>query len=700
VIVDQRAAGPRQSRGHGALRTLRRLPGTLGVVGLILVIGLIGQGLWTPTAAQPWWDDVAYGVPAFREGRWWTPLVGTFFVVEPAVYLPTLLGFAGMALLEWRRGTRTALLTFGVGQLLAVLVTAAFLAVASQLPWAWAVGLADSADVGPSGGTLACIAACTTLLPSPWRQRLWVIVVSYAALGVLFSGTVADVEHAVAVVFVVAWTRSFRVSRATVRDRRLLAFAMSLALGVVQVLFLLVPTSGPFGPTDALEGPWVTVVVDGVLIILVTNGLRLGRWWAWFATLGVATLNIATAALIVVVEAVDPAAIGDEQSEAHHVIPTSILWFGFLVYLVITRGAFRARRRRPLGTPRGGDVAEPAPVVDDVKALIRRDGGGSLSWMATWEGMEYLRTTTGVVAFQEHIGVAIALADPIGPVDARGGSVAEFIAAAERDALVPCFFSASTPTRDAVPRSWRSLIIADDTIVDLPGLAFTGKPWSHVRTALNRAQREQVAFRMTTLAAETWGVRQQLRAISESWVGDKDLPEMRFTLGTLREAEDPEVRLAVAVSAVGDVEGFLSWLPVYGPGGEHRGWTLDLMRRREGGLGPVMEFLIGSSARTFAEEGAEVLSLSGAPLAHQVGDDEGQIAHLLGQLAGVLEPVYGFTSLHRFKQKFNPRYEPIHLLYRDEGDLARIGPALVRAFLPDASLRQYAAAGLDMVRKD
>lgn len=160
------------------------------------------------------------------------------------------------------------------------------------------------------------------------------------------------------------------------------------------------------------------------------------------------------------------------------------------------------------------------------------------------------------------------------------------------------------------------------------------------------------------------------------------------------------MRLALAVSSAGDIDGFLSWLPVYGPGGAHHGWTLDLMRRREGGFASVMEFLIGSSARVFAEEGAQILSLSGAPLAHETADDEGRIARLLGQLGNMLEPVYGFRSLHRFKQKFNPRYEPIYLLYRDEGDLARIGQALVRAFLPDATLRQYALAGIDMIRKD
>ncbi|WP_413600905.1 bifunctional lysylphosphatidylglycerol flippase/synthetase MprF [Curtobacterium sp. Curtsp57] len=681
-----------------AAAVLTRIPGTLAVVGVLLVVGIVGQGLWSPTPAQTWWQDVAYGLPALRDGRWWTPVTGTFFVVSPAAYIPTVLAFAGMGLLEWRRGTRVALLSFGIGQLVAVLVTCAFLAVASLSAWPWADRLAGVLDVGPSGGAVACIAACCALLPSPWRQRLWVVVFGYAAISVLFLGTLADVEHAVAVLFALAVTRSFRIERATLRDRRLLAFAMSLALGAVQVISLLVPTDGPFGRTQALDGPWIDVLVDVVVIGFVTNGLRLGRRWAWVLTVLVPLLNIVTSALLVLVLAVDPG-VQLDGDDAHHVVATSVLWLAFLVYLVATRSAFRSRRRRALGAVKGRRAADP-PTLDEVRETIRADGGGTLSWMATWDGMEYLRTTTGVVPFQKHLGVAIVLADPLGPEGGIPASVAEFVAAAERDALVPCFFSAGTRTRDAVPPSWRSLVIADDTIVDLPGLAFTGKPWSHVRTALNRADREQVTFRMTSLAEETWGVRQQLRAISESWIGDKDLPEMRFTLGTLHEAEDPEVRLALAVSAVGDVEGFLSWLPVYGPGGEHRGWTLDLMRRRDGGFGPVMEFLIGSSARTFAEEGAQIMSLSGAPLAHEVGDDEGQIARLLGQLAGVLEPVYGFTSLHRFKQKFNPRYEPIHLLYRDEGDLARIGPALVRAFLPDATLRQYAAAGFDMIRRD
>jgi lysylphosphatidylglycerol synthetase-like protein (DUF2156 family) len=374
-------------------------------------------------------------------------------------------------------------------------------------------------------------------------------------------------------------------------------------------------------------------------------------------------------------------------------LATSVMWLAMGVYLIWVRRAFRSRisRRARLGL-------QPAPDAAAAKDLVRTAGGGNLSWIATWDDKHFMRTPTGMVAYQQRAGVALALGDPLGPESGRADSVRQFIDDAEHAGLVPCFFSATDATRAEVPASWRSLVVADDTIVDLADLSFTGKRWNSVRTSINKATREGVTFRLTRISEETWGVRAQLQAISEMWVGDKDLPEMGFTLGTLSEAEDPDVRLAIAVSPEGDIDGFLSWMPVFGPGGEVHGWTLDLMRRRDGGFGPVMEYLIAQSAITFRDEGARFMSLSGAPLAHDYPPGAGVMAELSERLSDALEPVYGFRSLHRFKSKFHPRYETMYLLYRDEGDLTRVASALARAFLPDATLRQFAGAGIDMFR--
>ena len=233
--------------------------------------------------------------------------------------------------------------------------------------------------------------------------------------------------------------------------------------------------------------------------------------------------------------------------------------------------------------------------------------------------------------------------------------------------------------------------------MDLPGLEFKGKTWQDVRSAINKARKDGITFRLTTLADEPFAIIAQVRAISEEWVGDKDLPEMGFTLGSVEEALDRDVRVALATDESGSIHGVLSWLPVYHPGGTVRGWTLDVMRRRDDGFRPVIEFLIGSSAMAFKAEGAEILSLSGAPLA-QADDAAEQKAmdKVLDALGAAMEPFYGFRSLHKFKQKFHPRYEPVYLCFRDEADLPRIGVAISRAYLPNATpgqLMRLAASG-------
>ncbi|MGC0368901.1 bifunctional lysylphosphatidylglycerol flippase/synthetase MprF [Microbacterium sp. SLBN-111] len=685
--------GERSTFGHVAAAA-RRLPVTAALVVVLLAVGVASAGLWSPFAAAPLHDTVAYGLPALEAGRWWTPLTGTFFVSVPWLYAPILVGFAGLGYLEFRRGSRIALAYFAGGQLGAVLLASGVLWLAALLPWPWAQEQAAALDVGPSPGVIAGVAAAVSLLPSPWRLRAWTVLVAVLSVTFLYWGSLNDLEHVLAVVLVLAVDRSLRPQRVSVREQRLIAFVVVCGLGAIDVLTYLSPTTGPFGSSDPVSGSWVDVAVNTAVVLAVANGIRRGRRWAWVLLVGYGILN----ALVLVLAAVLLVAVGlggiEDAADLDLTVTlaSSATWVVALVYLILVRAAFRARPKAALGE-------SPAPTVDDVKAELRATGGGTLSWMTTWEGMSYARFGRGIVAFQRRSRVALVLGDPLGPEATRAETVRAFVERAENAGLAPCFFSAGEATRAVVPEGWRSVVVADDTIVDLPGLQFTGKAWGAVRTSLNRAEREGMTFRLSRLADETWGVRQQLRAISESWVGDKGLPEMGFTLGTLHEAADPEVRIALAVSPAGDVDGFLSWLPVYGEG-RVRGWTLDLMRRREGGFGPVMEYLIGSSAQQFSTEGAEVMSLSGAPLAHEYPADAGVLADLQERMASMLEPVYGFASLHRFKQKFHPRYETMYLLYRDEADLTRIGAALTRAFLPHATLRQFAAAGVELVRPE
>jgi lysylphosphatidylglycerol synthetase-like protein (DUF2156 family) len=199
-----------------------------------------------------------------------------------------------------------------------------------------------------------------------------------------------------------------------------------------------------------------------------------------------------------------------------------------------------------------------------------------------------------------------------------------------------------------------------------------------------------------TLADQPRGVQVQVRAISEQWTGDKGLPELGFTLGGVEEALDPRVRVGLAIDGDGTVHGVTSWMPVVAPGGGAPvGWTLDVMRRSPDGFRPTMEFLIASACTAFREEGASIVSLSGVPLAKAADQDStverAALDAFLDRLGVALEPYYGFRSLQAFKSKFQPRHEPLYLIFPDESALPRIGVALGRAYLPAAGVRDMVA---------
>ncbi|MCD9623280.1 bifunctional lysylphosphatidylglycerol flippase/synthetase MprF [Rhabdothermincola salaria] len=370
------------------------------------------------------------------------------------------------------------------------------------------------------------------------------------------------------------------------------------------------------------------------------------------------------------------------------------VWAGAILVTLV--GAMYASRRTP----------SPPDQDERIRRLLRDSPStSSIEWMLTWPGTTVWFAPSGTTAIGYRVvgTVALCLGDPVGPAAERADALARFDEYCELRGWTPCLFAAGADTvADAGAQGWKAVQVGEDAVVPLPGLEFKGKAWQDVRTAINKAGKQEVVLEVTRWADCPPAIADQLRVISQGWVSDKALPEMGFTLGTLAEADDPEVRLHLAIDADRTVEGFTSWLPV-ARDGEVVGWTVDLMRRREGGaFRPVMEFLIGASALQFQEEGYEFLSLSAAPLAKApdtaAGDSDQRVLQALLDLLGdTLEPYYGFRSLLRFKAKFKPEFRAIHLVFPDETALAEIGIAIARAYMPDAGPIQWARMAAELV---
>jgi phosphatidylglycerol lysyltransferase len=333
------------------------------------------------------------------------------------------------------------------------------------------------------------------------------------------------------------------------------------------------------------------------------------------------------------------------------------------------------------------------------RAILQETGGSNLGWMTTWPGNEYWFSSNGrnFVAYRVQAAVALTVGDPVGPEEELGQTVDGFVDFCAHLGWTPCFYSATDALRSLTAgRGWGQVQVAEETVVPLESVSFRGKHFQDVRTALNRARREEVRAEWYRYRTAPLAIIEQIRAIDEEWVADRSLPEMGFTLGSLAELADPGVRILAAVDAQGKVHAVTSWLPVYRQG-RIVGWTLDYMRRPGGGFRPASEFLIATAAQSLHAEGYSFLSLSGAPLARvrnghgSAGTDDapaGSLDAFLDWLGSALEPVYGFRSLLAFKEKFQPRYLPLFLLYPDAAALPRIGSAVALSYLPNVSARQ------------
>ena len=127
----------------------------------------------TASKSCPIYPDVAYGLPAFEDGRWLTLIWGNFFALNPFYYVYVAGAFAFLTgFSEWVLGTKRTIIICVVYQIVAVLVTALVFLIFRNSGWEWAQQRATETDVGFSAGMLAVLSVASATVRPPWRLRL------------------------------------------------------------------------------------------------------------------------------------------------------------------------------------------------------------------------------------------------------------------------------------------------------------------------------------------------------------------------------------------------------------------------------------------------------------------------------------------------------------------------------------------------
>ena len=334
-------------------------------------------------------------------------------------------------------------------------------------------------------------------------------------------------------------------------------------------------------------------------------------------------------------------------------------------------------------------VRQPATNNEHMqaRAIVEKYGSSSLARFTLFEDKSYFFSPGGsVLAFVAKGGIALVLGDPIGPQGDEESAIPAFKNFCLRNDWRPCFYQVRPDyLKTYKANGFNAINIGQEGIVELTAFTLEGKAGKESRNAVNRMLRlgHRVEIYEPPLNSE---LLNRLRILSDEWLTTMKGSEYHFSLGWF---EDDYVRTSI-VAAVYTPEGRMSAFANIISEYQRNEVSLDLMRRIGEIENGTMEFLFVSIFDWAKKKGYATFSLGLSALSG-VGEKTGDPVMEQG-LRYIYEKVsgfYNFKGLHKFKDKFHPRWESRYLIYPGTVSLPAIAAGLVRAHSGDNFVWAY-----------
>jgi len=350
-------------------------------------------------------------------------------------------------------------------------------------------------------------------------------------------------------------------------------------------------------------------------------------------------------------------------------------FFADSIYAVgaVTLGYALFMLLRPVLLRDSGSISER----NKAQQVVAEYGRTTLARLTLLEDKSYYFSPSGksAIAYVPKGRGAIALGDPIGPVEDRKEAILGFQDFCYRNDWYPAFYQTLPDDLEMYSNlGFRVVQIGEEAIVDLKNFTLKGKANQNLRTAINRLTKvgHQVKFYEPPLSLE---LMRQMKAVSDEWLQMVQGAEKQFSVGWFYEAYLRETRVVAIHTPDGEIIAFANMISVV-----NQVVGVDLMRRRTEVENGTMECLFASMLQHCQELGYAEFDLGLSALAG-VGEAEksGRLEKVLIYLSDHLSKFYNFKGLHSFKDKFGPRWEPRYLVYPSLGSLPDVVVALIRA---------------------
>ncbi|MEM7222644.1 MAG: bifunctional lysylphosphatidylglycerol flippase/synthetase MprF [Pseudomonadota bacterium] len=277
----------------------------------------------------------------------------------------------------------------------------------------------------------------------------------------------------------------------------------------------------------------------------------------------------------------------------------------------------------------------------------------------------------------------IVMGDPVGTPAARQDLLWHFRELCDQHAARPVFYLVGAESLPLYLDLGLSVIkMGEEARVDLTSFNLEGKSKKGLRYTQRHATKQGLNFEIVPVE-QVPGILDQLKAVSDAWLADKNTQEKGFSIGRF----DPDY-LTNFPCAVVKVEGDIVAFANLWTGAEKEELSIDLMRFRKDAPNSIMEYLFIELMLWGHDQGYRWFNLGMAPLSGLESRVLAPTWHRVGTFVfrhG--EHFYNFEGLRAYKEKFAPEWRPKYLASPG-------GLALPRVLLDVAALVSGGVKGL------
>lgn len=261
----------------------------------------------------------------------------------------------------------------------------------------------------------------------------------------------------------------------------------------------------------------------------------------------------------------------------------------------------------------------------------------------------------------------VALHEPTGNPRAWRELLLRFMALADKAGGWPVLYQIGSDLLPFCIEFGFSVVkVGEEAFVPLADFTLEGGRRKNLRRSHREAQRAGATFEVIA-RDDVDAILPALARVSNNWLQDKATTEKGFSLGVF----DPDYLRNFDVAVVLSEGAIVAFANVLTAG--NGDFSVDLMRYDASSPDGVMDFLFVELMLWGRDRGYRRMSLGMAPLS---GLESHAFATRWTRMASLMyrhgEPVYNFRGLRRYKEKFDPTWEPRYLATTARLSLPRI----------------------------